>query len=65
MSIILRAIVAAFELFNKIATRLREIRIERAIKRDITNKAKDDVDEAKKKVKEKLRKKYNLFPDSD
>jgi hypothetical protein len=58
MGPLIRLLVSAFELFNKIARRIREARIEQAIKRDLTHKTRDSVEESKRKVREKLRKTY-------
>lgn len=56
-------LASAFEFFNKIAVRFREVRIKRAIKSEITNEARDDVEENRKKVRARLREKYGLPPD--
>lgn len=56
---IIQAIVAVFEFFNRIATRIREIRIEREIKSKITNLTRDVIAKKKKMVKDKLDRKYS------
>lgn len=58
-------LASAFEFFNKIAARFREVRIRRAIKSEITNEARDDVEEDRKKVNARLREKYGLPPSYD
>ncbi len=58
MITLLQAVASVFEFFNKIATRLREIRLERAIRRDMTNKARESVEKSMEKVRAEMRKKY-------
>lgn len=58
MITLLKVIASAFELFNKIATRFREVRIERAIKKKMSSEAREGLGEDEKEVLDQLKKKY-------